>query len=154
MRIAACAALLLMSAVVQGAEVYRSTNPDGTVTYSDRPQDANAEPVRVAAPRPSTSAPPPSTPGTDASRQSGDRESDDASTPSLAEQRAEQREQERGERRERDARCSAARERLQRYSTAHRLYRTLENGEREYLDDEAIDEARNQAAADVDTWCD
>ena len=35
--------LALLAAAAQGAEVYRSNNPDGTVTYSDRPTNANSE---------------------------------------------------------------------------------------------------------------
>ena len=59
--------LALLAAAAQGAEVYRSNNPDGTVTYSDRPTNANSELVtsvqgerhnapagpRAAGPRPS-----------------------------------------------------------------------------------------------------
>ena len=50
--------------------------------------------------------------------------------------------------------CGIARERQERYSLSRRLFRTNAAGEREYLDDAAVAEARTKAAADVQDWCD
>ena len=47
-----------------------------------------------------------------------------------------------------------ARERNDRYALSRRLYRTNADGERYYLDDAAVAEARAKAAADVEDWCD
>ena len=49
--------------------------------------------------------------------------------------------------------CEIAREREQRYTVSRRLFRTNAAGEREYLDDAAVAEARAKAAADVKDWC-
>jgi hypothetical protein len=50
--------------------------------------------------------------------------------------------------------CAIARGRVERYSISHRLYRSLPDGEREYLSDAEIDEARARAEADTKEWCD
>ena len=68
-RIAIAASLLAAFGTAHGADVYRSTGPDGTVTYSDRPQGSDAQFVFAAATRSAdgrTAAPPasPNTAGT------------------------------------------------------------------------------------------
>ena len=50
--------------------------------------------------------------------------------------------------------CEKAKTRLLTYNTARRLYRPLENGEREYLTDEELDSERIAAQKLVDEWCD
>lgn len=50
--------------------------------------------------------------------------------------------------------CEKAKTRLLTYNTARRLYRPLENGEREYLTDEELDNERAQAQKLVNEWCD
>ena len=47
-----------------------------------------------------------------------------------------------------------ARQMLDRYSTAHRLYRNGPDGERIYLSDAELAAARTKAESDVATWCD
>ena len=55
---------------------------------------------------------------------------------------------------QRTANCKTAQERLNAYNTAHRLYRELGDGEREYLDDDQTDTARADAHNLVNEWCD
>lgn len=50
--------------------------------------------------------------------------------------------------------CDKAKTRLLSYNTARRLYRPLENGEREYLTDDDLDSERMEAQELVDEWCD
>jgi hypothetical protein len=50
--------------------------------------------------------------------------------------------------------CRVARDRLTRYSEAHRLYRPMPDGEREYLSSEELDSARAEAINSVGKWCD
>ncbi len=50
--------------------------------------------------------------------------------------------------------CEKAKTRLLTYNTARRLYRPLENGEREYLTDAELDSERIAAQKLVDEWCD
>ena len=146
MRIAACALLLGLTTLTTGsfgAEVYRSKAADGTVSYSDRPQGDNPEFVFIATPRPTIAAPQrgqATAPGAQAAQPAIQGE---AAPPPTAAQIAEMRAKN----------CTIARERLLTYTQSHRLYRPLENGEREYLSDDEIDAARAKAAADVEEWC-
>jgi hypothetical protein len=141
-RLIAIFSLALAAASLYAAEVYRSVAPDGTVIYSDRPNGPDAEPIFVAAELP---APIPVPQPAAATAQP-------APSPAAAfNDEAARIERELAEQRERN--CAIARSRVENYSAAHRLYRQLPNGEREYLDDAEIDEARAQAAADVEAWC-
>jgi catalase len=149
-RIARCALLFaLLATGAFAAEVYRSTAPDGTVSYSDRPQGPNSEFVVVNTPHagPRTAqAQGPASGGGNAANNATPPEAPAAPVaptgPTAAQLRA-----------ERQKNCDIAREREQRYTVSRRLYRTNANGEREYLDDRQIDEARAKAAADVKDWC-
>ena len=49
--------------------------------------------------------------------------------------------------------CDQARGRVAAYNTAHRLYRPMPNGEREYLSDDELDAERIRAKQSVDEWC-
>ncbi len=144
MRIAACSLLILAAATASGADIYRSTGADGVVRFSDRPE-GNAEPVHIASarvtrtpvPRPAAAAAAATAPAEDPNRGV---QADNSPTPAeLAELKTKN--------------CTVARERQASYSTAHRLYRELPNGEREYLSDSDIDKARAQSEADIKTWC-
>jgi hypothetical protein len=135
------ATALLVANGVFAAEVYRQVNPDGTVTYSDRPASDSAETITIV-----TRAPvnlPPS---------AAERSADDAQpTPEMPAEPPERSPEDVAA--ERAANCAAARERNDRYQMSRRLYRPLPDGEREYLSDEELDAARAGAAADVEQWC-
>lgn len=142
--------LALLGTPVYGADVYRTTAPDGTISYSDRPQGADSEFVFSATPRATAraagsasaagargaaataAATPPEAPG-EPTLPSG------PSANALREQRQKN--------------CEIAREREARYALSRRLFRTNAAGDREYLDDAALAEARTKAAADVQDWC-
>jgi hypothetical protein len=147
LRIAACALLLFVTTLTAasfGAEVYRSKASDGTVSYSDRPQGDNSEFVFIATPRPasgarSTQPARQGAPAAPAANQAPIMAENAPTAGQIAEMRAKN--------------CTIARERLVKYTQSHRLYRPLENGERAYLTDDEIDDARAKAAADVEEWC-
>jgi hypothetical protein len=137
--------LACASTAALGADVYRTTAPDGTVSFSDRPQGTGSQFVfsvsqRAAAGQPAAAAnaalanvaPPPEAPAPPAL----------AEGPSAAQLRA-----------ERQKNCEVAREMQQRYQLSMRLYRTNAAGQREYLDDAAVAAARAKAAQDVEDWC-
>jgi hypothetical protein len=138
--------LTLLGTAAFAADIYRSTAADGTVTYSDRPQGADAQFVLSAAPRPARVPAPaaPSAPG------GGETAPPEAAAepaplpdgPTAAQLLL-----------ERQKNCATARERLERYAVSRRLFRTNAAGEREYLDDAAVAEARAQATANVQDWC-
>ena len=136
--------LALLGTAAYGADVYRSTAPDGTVSFSDRPQGADSQYVTSTTPttaRPAANAPSVRAPG-------------GAATPAVLPEApgnptlpegpasAELRDQ-------RQKNCEIARERLDRYNLSRRLFRTNAAGEREYLDDAAVADARAKAVADV-----
>ena len=137
---------LLLALVGTGAfaaDIYRTTAPDGTVSYSDRPQGADSEFVYSATPRVARTAP--GTAPTAAANTAPETPQVPALTggPSAAELRA-----------QRQKNCDTAREVLDRYTLSRRLFRTNAAGEREYLDDAAVAAERAKAAADVQDWCD
>jgi hypothetical protein len=145
-RIAIAASLLAVFGTAHSADVYRSTAPDGTVTYSDRPQGSDAQFVFAAATRSSQSrpsdAPASATAATDESAPQAPANPTLPEGPSAAELRA-----------QRQKNCEVARETMDRYALTNRLFRTNAAGEREYLDEAAVAEARAKAAADVEDWC-
>jgi hypothetical protein len=144
--------LTFLAAVANGAEVYKSTDKNGVPTYSDRPSE-NSQPVFVATPRAGRSG------NTAAARPDGAQPNPTAPQPGAQQAAAApkppaadaQTPEERAA--ERTTKCAAARERAEKYTAAHKLFREGTNGEREYLTDGEIDEARARAAADVSTWC-
>lgn len=145
MRIALGTLLLAWASTTAfGADVYRTTAPDGTVSFTDRPQGSGSQFVfsasrgsvaqsapaagaAVAGATPPAEAPAPPAP---------------AAGPSAAQLRA-----------ERQKNCEVARENQERYQLSMRLYRTNAAGQREYLDDAAVAAVRAKAAQDVEDWC-
>lgn len=135
--------LALAGTAALAADVYRTTAPDGTVSYSDRPQGADSQFVFSAGQAPAAQAPgggaaaanavaPPEAPSAPTAPQG----------PSATQLRA-----------ERQKNCEIARETQQRYDLSMRLFRTNAAGQREYLDDAAVAAARAKAAQDVQDWC-
>jgi hypothetical protein len=149
-----CAGLVLgiLAGSARAAEegtVYRWVDEDGTPHYEDRPPDgASAEelnlryrltnPAEVQANAQAKA---------DLNKAAALREEQQAEEASAEEAaRAEVR-------RQREASCQQARERLEKYNTAHRLYKPGPDGERQYLSDEETDKARAEASRTVDEWC-
>src|SRR5262245_36219926 len=135
--------LALLGTAAHAADIYRTTAPDGTVIYSDRPEGADSQFVSSAAPRAPRA--PAGRAGTTAAATPP--EAAQAPTPSEGPTSAQLRAT-------RQKNCEVARETQQRYTLSRRLFRTNAVGEREYLDDAAVAEARAKAAADVKDWCD
>jgi hypothetical protein len=142
--------LALLGTTAFGADVYRTTAPDGTVSYSDRPQGAGSQFVLA------TQGGPRAQPATPAPAASGNGSAAPAAPPEAAASPAPLPEGPSATalREQRQKNCEIARERQERYSLSRRLFRTNAAGEREYLDDAAVAEARTKAAADVQDWCD
>jgi hypothetical protein len=143
MRTVAIVTLSLLAVSAPAAEVYRSIDAQGNVVYSDRP--ASEESTKVAL---RTSAPAARTPSTSQAARAGEPAADvpDQATIEAAE-RAQLAE-------DRAANCKIATERNVRYSTSRRLYKEGDDGERVYLNDAELTEARNDAQAEVARWCD
>ena len=125
-------------------EIYRSVDENGIVAYSDRPT-ANSEEIVVKAQRPSSSAqdstpPTQPRPTTAGSRLVAELPQRQRPPAEIAANRA--------------ANCEVARQTAETYNNSRRLFRTLPDGEREYLSDEELLAARASAESDVAYWCD
>lgn len=140
--------LASLGTTAYAADIYRTTAPDGTVTYSDRPEGADSQFVSSVSPRTpraaagGAQAPARSANGTAAGAPQAPETPTRPDGPSSAKLRE-----------ERQKNCEIARETQERYTLSRRLFRTNAVGEREYLDDAAVAEARAKAAADVKDWC-
>jgi hypothetical protein len=137
----------MLATAAYGGQVYRSTDANGNVVFSDRPTE-NSEPVNVTVPsvgRPGNPITPRDTKaaaGATQANAAGDQKKDKEKVQTPAEKEA-----------ERAKNCANARDRQTRYDQSHRLYKPGPNGEREFLNSAEIDDARAKAAADVATWC-
>ena len=141
--------LALLATAAYGGQVYKSTDANGNVVFSDRPSD-KSEPVNVAVPlpgRPGNPITPPDAKAAAGSQQPG------AQANAAAGEKKEKVQTPAEKDAERAKNCATARERKTRYDEAHRLYKPGPNGDREYLNATEVDEARAKAAADVATWC-
>lgn len=146
---------LLVASQASATTVYRTVDENGNVQYSDRPDGEQNQQLTIRTP-PASSPAPTLTAAASSNAASGSEDptaadsSSDNQGPSpeqLAEQAARN-----AERRVKN--CEIAQDRVERYEISHRLYRTTPDGEREYLSDAEIDEARTRAQADVQEWCD
>ena len=146
--------LLVIPVGAFGAEIYRSVGENGEVVYSDLPTaTGQGELVTVNVPTPGGSGSARAA-SRAASAESESSESDSAAEDSTlgAQVPRESTPEEIAADRERN--CGYARQMQERYSTAHRLYRTGADGERVYLSDEELSAARTKAESDVAAWCD
>ncbi|MGE0580765.1 MAG: DUF4124 domain-containing protein [Steroidobacteraceae bacterium] len=137
-------ALFLLPFAAQ-ADVYRWVDANGQEHYSDQPVEG-AELIRTLTPRPPGASRAPSTPApvaSPAAPAAGDivasRNTERAVARDLAAQRAKD--------------CTEAKARYEKSLQARRIFRTLENGEREYLSDADADKVRVDNRAAMDTAC-
>ena len=135
--------LLLSAGSAWGAQVYRVVDADGNVTYSDRPDSRHAEMIFINTSVATAAVVSAATADNAPADEEGDIDEYVYAEPTAEEIAAERLET-----------CGIARDRQERYSIAHRIYRETEDGEREYLNDTELDATRTQAAADVEEWCD
>ncbi|MCW5569695.1 MAG: DUF4124 domain-containing protein [Steroidobacteraceae bacterium] len=128
------------------ADVYRWVDATGQEHYSDLPVEG-AELIRTTTPRPpSAGGTPPraaATPGPAMISAAGDaqatRDAERAVARDLAAQRAKD--------------CTEAKARYEKSLQARRIFRTLENGEREFLSDAEADKVRVANRATMETAC-
>ena len=145
----ATAAASFIAGSALASDIYRYTDEDGNVHYVDRPSGADTEQrVAVASKRSTSTA-------------STARKAQPQSAAAAAEQTAAAEEPARkktrseriAEQKEREERCQSYRAKLETMVTSRRLYREDENGERDYLSDAEIDEARAKAQELVEENC-
>jgi hypothetical protein len=135
-------ACLLITAPALANEIYKYVDEDGTVHYVDRPTGAATEERVAFVSQGGAGAPRSTASGSDwRERRESRQEARKAA------------EEEAGQKAERAKLCQESRDRLQQYNQARRLYRTDENGERVYLDDKQVEEARQKVADLIEENC-
>jgi hypothetical protein len=130
--------------------VYKWVDSDGVTHYGARPPAwASAEQTGVKVRRTD-----PQAVQSTLDRKSEMQAAVDTREQQEAEQAAEDQQWQEDAAKQRAENCKTAQDRLKAYNTAQRLYRELEGGEREYLDDDQTDAARADANKLVNEWCD
>jgi hypothetical protein len=139
-------AALVFSGTAVSGEIYKWTDEDGNVHYEDRPTGDDVELVAFssntdsAAVRASISARRANETARKDARNKRDEDSQTAADEQLIAA-------------ERVKRCQDSRTRMETYLTSRRLYKEGEAGERIYLDDSQIMDARSDAQEDIQKYC-
>lgn len=141
---AACIALPCIAA----ADVYKYTDPNGKVQYTDKPQTLPAEKMSVASQRTDNAAIAKRTQEDSKKTAEQNKVQQNAAAKAADEKNAQTLSAT-----DKAEKCVKARERYDQYTNARRLYETDANGERRYLSDAEIDAARAAAKASMDTLC-
>lgn len=155
----ALAAAAVVAAPSLAQQLYKYTGPDGRVQYSDRPPAEGGKAEKITG-RVSTVSPP-------AAAAAADSDAAKASTPkSLSEQDQEFRKrrleaQEKAnkdaklaeEKRAQDASCAAARRQLAGLQSGARVARINEQGEREFLEDNGIQQETQRLQREIAAGC-
>lgn len=145
---AAAASLVAGSAIA--SDIYRYTDADGTVHYVDRPSGADSEQrVAIASKRSNSSSSPSRSAQPRTTAATAPAETAAAEPEPTKKTRAEKI----AEKKAREERCASYRAKLETMVTSRRLYREGEGGEREYLSDAEIDEARARAQELIEENC-
>jgi hypothetical protein len=141
-------ATLVVLALPAVADVYRYVDANGQVQYTDRPQTLPAEKLDIESRRTDVvalndrlEAERKRAEEADEARSNARTEADDAQAARqlTAKEKAEQ--------------CMQARERYGKYTSSHRLYEDLGNGQRRYLSDAELDAARDGARRAMEELC-
>jgi hypothetical protein len=141
------AALCIGGSALSG-EIYKWTDDDGNVHYEDRPIGEDVERLDVISRRTDNSSVQASI---DARRE---REAARLEARSKRDEDAKAAADEEAESEQRTAKCQESRARMESYLQARRLYNQDENGERVYLDESEIMQAREKAQAEIHKYCD
>lgn len=130
------------------ADVYKYVDERGVVQYTDKPRTLPAERMGLQSQR------------TDPEAAKARTEEElkrlneaAASSQKTADQQKEAKDAAELTAKDKAERCTKARERYDQYMNSQRLYRQAADGSREYLDDAALDNARNSARISMEELC-
>jgi hypothetical protein len=141
--------LATVAAAAEEGVVYLWVDKNGTPHYEDRPSDT--EPVKEMNLRYKLTDP--NAVASDSKRKAENAEAAKTRENQQAQEKSAEEKDKEKVANEREQGCNEAKARLQKYDTAHRLYRPGPDGQRIYLTDEEIDAARADARRTVDLWC-
>jgi len=130
------------------ADVYKFVDSKGQVQYTDRPDVLPAQRLSVQSQRTDTVAV-----ANRVSEEATQRDAADKAQQSSSQASADKSKAQQNTAADKAERCTKARERYDQVMTAQRLYSTDDKGERVYMDDKQIDQARASAKQMMDTWC-
>lgn len=144
-------AVTLGAGAAIASEIYRYTDAEGNIHYVDRPTGAPTEQLVPIASKPTNPAQVQARTQTRYGRDAAGEDAagegaDEAARPTRAERAAAAK--------ERADKCQKYRDQLETYVTSRRLYREGADGEREYLDEKEILEARSKTEELVVEYCD
>lgn len=141
-------AAVVLTSGIASADVYKFTDEQGNVLYTDKPATLPAERLNVQSQKTDVVAV--------QARQEAEmkriQEADRTRQQTTA-QRADQKAANELTAKDKAERCTKARERYDNYMNSQRLYQPGENGERRYLSDAELDAARNSAKVSMDELC-
>jgi hypothetical protein len=141
------ATLILTAALASttaNAEIYKWTDDDGNVHYTDTPMIASSQRVNIDSK---------ATDNAQVTAQVQARLERQAVASTATAQTGLTAAEMRAEKQARSEKCSKYRERLTRYVQTRHLYREDENGERVYLDESEMDQARSKVEGQVQEYC-
>lgn len=131
-------ALLVLPLMAGAATVYKWTDAEGNVHFSDRPDELpQAEKVDVPVNRVGTTLPRAPAPSDDVAGEAVPQQADAAARREI-----------------RDKNCTIARRTLEHNENIDRMYRLDEQGERVFLTDAERDSLLKRSRDDVAEWCD
>lgn len=139
-------AALAFSGTALSGEIYKWTDEDGSVHYQDRPTGEKVELVAVSSntDKSALQASIKARRARDTARADARNKRDEDDQTAADEQLAAV---------ERVEKCEESRTRMEMYLTARRLYKDDDAGERVYLDDSQIMDARSKAQEDIQKYC-
>lgn len=131
-----------------GADVYKYTDEQGNVLYTDKPKTLPAERLNVQSQSTDIVA-------VQARQDAEQKRSQDAANTrqQTVAQRSDQQEATQLTAKDKAERCTKARERYDTYMNSQKLYEQQADGERRYLSSEELDAARAAAKATMDVMC-
>lgn len=140
-------AALIGTGVCSAGEIYKWTDDEGNVHYEDRPvASGDLERVDIVSRNTNNTVV--------QDRIDADRQARAAARQVASEAPAEMTQQElRAEQQARQEKCQSYRSKLETFLTAPRLYKEDAAGEREYLSEEQILEARSQVESKIEEYC-
>lgn len=162
--------LILVLPMLSHAEIYKWTEKNGTVRYSDTPPPANIKPEKIikkSEPKKIESTAPEKTATPDNKAVPVNPNNKKLATPDdldkdmkAARARQQQAEADKNKKQESDEQtkikeqnCTSARASLETYKQGGRISQVNENGEKSYMGDQDIKAGLEKAQADVDQYC-
>ena len=144
------ALIAVAGAGVHAQEIYKWTDSEGNVHYEDRPSELTGAASQLVAVRSQRTNAAAVQAGVEARLERQEARAEAREEALEAEKAAEE---ERAAEAQKVEQCAEYRQRLERMITSRRLYKLDESGERVYLDDAQMDEARSQLQARIMENC-